>query len=206
MRGIILIISAFFFLSSCQNEKDSMIRSAIENQLQTYPQSTLKDIYKNFFQDRFGPGHLINDASSARNYLQSEMDSYSDVSGEMAEPAGWQKNFYRVNLGAVKNGLISSDALLDALIRSANEAEAIPIEQWKKEWSQIESIVKSMNLSLPDYDKDSDEIKKRLDEGIYVGHHSDTYRELYSPHYRIISRKIFEEEILPLIEDKMGKL
>ena len=47
-------------------------------QMTDYPESTLKDIYKNFFQDAFGPGHLMSDAEDAEKrmeaYLRSECE------------------------------------------------------------------------------------------------------------------------------------
>jgi hypothetical protein len=159
----------------------------------------LKDIYKSFFQDRYGPGHIINDTTAVNRYLLNELNSYSEITGVITEPTGWQHNFYRVNLSVIKDSLVPREVLLDAFIRSANEIEPIPVQEWKKEWVQIEKIVKSMELSLPDYDKDSAEIEERLKEGNYVGHHSDAYNNAYKPHYRIISKKIFEKEILPRV-------
>ncbi|WP_368348708.1 hypothetical protein [Parabacteroides merdae] len=56
-----------------------------------------------------------------------------------------------------------------------------------------------MELSLPDYDADCKEIEDRLDRGEYVEHHSKVFEESYSPHYRIISRQIFEKKLRPLL-------
>lgn len=187
-------------LAAGNDDFEKQVREAVRNQMKKYPESTLKDIYKNFFQDRFGPGHLIQDTAAAGRYLRREMDAYQEITGETAEPAGWQHNFYRVNLSAVKNGLIPAKLLLDALIRSANEAEKVSMDEWEKEWSRIEAVIRSMDLSLPDYEADLEEINKKLQEGIYVGHHSKAYNEAYAPHYRIISRKIYEEELLPLLK------
>ena len=71
------------------------------------------------------------------------------------------------------------------------------MSDWQKEWQRIESIIRSMELSLPDYDADCKEIEDRLDRGEYVEHHSKVFEESYSPHYRIISRQIFEKELRP---------
>ena len=57
-----------------------------------------------------------------------------------------------------------------------------------------------MELTLPDYESDRKEIDDRLDRGEYVGHHSKIFEDNYSPHYRIISKAIFEEELQPLIQ------
>lgn len=196
----ITIMLLLFFLSCSNNSNfETGVRTTITEQMKKYPKSTLKDIYKNFFQDRFGPGHLIEDVELAHHYLHHELPYCSAEFSEAAEPTGWQHNFYRVNLAVVKDDLISCDALLDALVRSSNNVKPVSIDDWRKEWSEIEAIVKSMDLSLPDYEEDEKEIKAKLLEGKYVGHHSEAYVEAYDPHYRIISKKIYEKEILPLL-------
>ena len=76
-----------------------------------------------------------------------------------------------------------------------NSVRPITVADWQKEWQRIESIIRSMELSLPDYDADCKEIEDRLDRGEYVEHHSKVFEESYSPHYRIISRQIFEKKL-----------
>ena len=178
------------------------VRKAVTRQMQTYPKSTLKDLYKNFFQDKFGPGHLIDDTVSAGKYLRYELDSYSDISGEIAEPTGWEGNFLRVNLSVIKTGIIPYDTFFDAFIRSIHNIRPVPVADWTKEWKEIENVISSMNLPLPDYEKDKKEINDRLEQGIYVGHHSKIFEETYTPHYRIISKSIFKEELEPLLNKK----
>lgn len=199
-------LAIMFLLSflSCSNNAgfNRGVRNAVKEQMKKYPDSTLKDIYKNFFQDRFGPGHMIEDTELEHHYLHHELAYCPAAFTEAAEPTGWQHNFYRVNLGIVKNEIISCEVLLDALVRSANDMKTLSMEDWQKEWSEIEAIVNSMNLLLPDYEEDKKEIDVKLKEGKYAGHHSDAYNKAYDPHYRIISKKIYEEEILPLLENK----
>ncbi|MDR2980191.1 MAG: hypothetical protein LBV02_07120 [Bacteroidales bacterium] len=194
MKKYIPLFIALTFLSCSPKNGDfeRKVREAVAYQMETYPKSTLKDLYKNFFQDRFGPGHLINDTAAARNYLLRELDSFTVSSGPLLEPIGWEHNFYRVNLSAVKEGVITPDSLLNALIQSANELEPISVEEWRSEWTQIETIIRSMNLSLPHYDTDLEEITKRLAEGNYVGHHSREFNEAYSPHYRIVRSSMIQ--------------
>ena len=87
-----------------------------------------------------------------------------------------------------------------AFVRSVNGINPITIEEWKKEWSEIERVISSMRLDLPNYEIELKEIEERLERGEYVGHHSQIFEECYSPHYRIISRDIFEQELLPLFK------
>ena len=85
---------------------ETAVRAAVSRQMQTYPKSTLKDLYKNFFQDKFGPGHIIGDTAAAGIYLRRELASYTECSGDIAEPTGWEGNFLRVNLSVIKTGQI----------------------------------------------------------------------------------------------------
>lgn len=186
------------------NNFENTVRESVRHQMEKYPQSTLKDLYKHFFQDRYGPGHIINDTVAAGKYLLRELDSYTTITGEIAEPTGWQHNFYRVNLSVIKDKLIPYDVFLSAFVRSVSGIRPIPIEDWKQEWGEIEDIIKSMGLSLPDYEKDNEEIDAKLEKGNYVGHHSDIFNKAYSPHYRIVSSQIYEEELLPLLEKQKG--
>ena len=178
---------------------DTAVRAAVSRQMQTYPKSTLKDLYKNFFQDKFGPGHIIGDTADAGNYLRRELASYTECSGDIAEPTGWEGNFFRVNLSVIKIGQIPYATFFDAFVRSVNGIQPVTVAEWKKEWLQIEAIIRSIELALPGYEADRKEIEERLDRGEYVGHHSKVFEETYSPHYRIVSKDIFEKELKPLL-------
>jgi hypothetical protein len=248
------------------------VREAVSRQMKAYPKSTLADLYKNFFQDKFGPGHIIADTSSAGRYLRKELASYelasyelaeaetlsSDKTGQVrsekktvrktgtsskinaghgkselsgtsqksftgsevladnkglhnhvygpliegaaAEPTGWKGNFYRVNLSVIKKGQIPYAVFFDAFVRSVNGIRPITVAAWHEEWNRIEKIIRSMNLHQPDYETDRQAIEDRLNSGKYVGEHSDTFIKAYDPHYRIVSRDIFEKELKPYLE------
>lgn len=181
------------------NGFENEVCQAVEEHMKEYPQSTLRDLYKNFFQDVYGPGHLLNDTTAAKNYLLKELSSYSDIEGKIAEPTGYRHNFYRVNLSVIKNNLIPFDLFFDAFMQSAKDFKVVDIQEWKKEWLQIETVIRSMQLELPDYDKERNEIMDQLDEGKYVDHHSRLFNDNYRPHYRIISAEIYHNTIFPAI-------
>lgn len=175
------------------------VRAAVERQMKAYPVSTLKDLYKNFFQDKFGPGHIISDTTAAGKYLRQELSSYTEVEGAVAEPTGWEGHFLRVNLSVIKNGQIPYNTFFDAFIRSVQGIQPVSVADWQKEWTEIESVIRSMNLALPGYEINRKEIEDRLNRGEYVGHHSKEFENAYSPHYRIISKPIFEKELQPML-------
>jgi len=201
----VIVISCIQCFSQEKNNFEKKVQLSVEQYLKIYPQSTLKDLYKNFFQDTYGPRHIVNDTLAAKNYLLNELNSYTEAVGIMAEPTGWQHNFHRVNLSVIKNNIIPFDTFFEAFIQSANNTKPININDWKKEWLGIETIIRSMQLSLPNYEQDYNEIKIRLEEGKYIGHHSELFREIYKPHYRIISTPIYKLKLLPLLKIHMEK-
>lgn len=198
VAGVILIAK------SCkENDSDEKkIVDSIERHMTHYPQSTLRDLYKNYFQDRFGPGHIISDRSAADRYLRYELESSTTFTGEDYEPTGYEGRFFRVNLGVIKDGRVDYAKYLDAFVRSVNGIKQPSIEEWRKEWQRIDSVIMSMNLALPNAEQDRATIDSLLNVGNVVMHHSELFNKHYAPHYRIIEREIFNNEILPLIDKK----
>lgn len=178
------------------------IRQSVERQMERYPHSTLRDLYKNYFQDRFGPGHIIADEKAADNYLRYELENAATMEGDDYEPTGYEERFMRVNLSVIADGRVPYNKYLSAFVRSVNGIEPITVEQWREEWKVIDEVINEMNLNLPDYEADRAEIWALLERGEYVMHHSKLFEQHYDPHYRIIEREIFQREILPLIEQK----
>ncbi len=199
MKIIIIFITILFLGFPAKADQNERIRLTVEKQLNTYPESTLQDLYKSFFQDYFGPGHMINDTTAAGAYLNKELASFEQSTGAYYEPTGYNGNFYRVNLSVIKEGLISRNVYFDAFIRSAKDIQPITIEDWKKEWTEIDSIIQTMNLPFLNYSQDRENIFRLLEEGKYAVHHSKPYSKAYDPHYRIMKRDIFLKEIYPYL-------
>lgn len=200
----IVLATLFLILTKttdcCPSSVDK-IKVAVERQLRDYPKSTLQDLYKSFFQDRFGPGHLVNDTASAGRYLRYELNNAESFHENYYEPTGCDTNYYRVNLSVLKKNKVTYQQFFDAFLRSVKNVNLDDISEWKDEWAIIESVIVSMDLNLENFDDDLEMIHSILEQGEYAVHHSEIYNSEYHPHYRIIEKKIFEEEILPLIRN-----
>jgi len=171
-------------------KQNSRIEKAIENELNYYPEARLRDIYKNFFQDAFGPGHLIPDTTHAGEYLDFEL---SQPIGDTVkwQAIGPENNYYRINLQLVKDGILPRAVLLEAMIESALLARNPAIEAWKKEWEDAIAVIQKLKLRLQDFESDKKAIEELLSKGEFVMHHSDHYNETYQRHYRIIHKTVF---------------
>ena len=166
------------------------VKASVSRQLETCPESRLQDLYKSFFQDRFGPGHIIRDRQSARDYIISELSEADTLMGPVLEPCGWECNYVRVNLSVIADGLMTADELTDALVASAKEVTEEDIERWKAEWKEIAAIIAKNYPDLSGLDDDRARIEEMLASGQYACHHSAAYNAAYHPHYRIIAKDI----------------
>ena len=180
---------------------EARVQAAVERMLADYPQSTLQDIYKSFFQDRFGPGHIVADTAQAAAYLRRELAVAGDTAMLLYEPTGDHGNYVRVALAVVSNGKVPLDKYLSCFLRSVSEVSSVEVEQWVAEWAGIKRVIDGMSLNLPNYAEEAAAIEEMLSTGHYAVHHSKRYNNHYAPHYRIMAKDIFEAEILPLITE-----
>ena len=206
-----LVFSIMLLMSASVSAQD--IALFVNRQMESYPQSRLLDIYKSCFQDFMGAEHLVSDRGRVKAYLDEELNTTTldELLPWYYEPCGIDGNYVRVSIRAVLEGIITEDLLLDAFIRSANNPRRPTIEAWHDRWHEIIGTIDEMrsahrdallakNFNLPNYEEDKQFIDSVLSMGKYAISHSPEYREAYHPHYRIVERAIFEQEILPQIQ------
>lgn len=157
----------------------------------TYPESTLQDIYKSFYQDHFGPGHLISDTAMVRDYLYSELSANDITSPVNFEPTGSEGRYVRVYLSAIADSLITAEALLNAFIQSANAVQP-PETEWITEWGNIVKIIRENKIKVNGFEEDVDKLTEAARQNQAI-HHSRAYNAAYHPHYRIVERQILDE-------------
>lgn len=178
------------------------IASALEYQVSHYPASQYRDIYKNFMQDFFGPGHILADTTAAGQYLRSELTGEGPFDGPVYEPTGYKGNFYRVNLSVINDSIVPYDTFFSTFVESVQGIVPPDGDDWMQTWKIIDGVIKDKNMHFVDEEKDRTELAKQFAEGNYVAHHSKRYNDSVHFHYRIISRPNFKNTILPLIEKK----
>ena len=199
MRNLLLILALVCSFSLFGQSIDTVaVHSAIERQLATYPESTLQDIYKSFYQEHFGPGHIISDTASARRFLMKELSEMGETQSPYFEPTGSQGDYVRVYLSAVADSLITAEQLLDAFVRSANSRQE-PAVSWMEKWEAIISIIQANKMEVQGFETDLPLLTEAARNHQAV-HHSRRYNEAYHPHYRIVERGIFEIELKPSLK------
>lgn len=198
-----LVFSIMLLMSASMSAQD--IVGFVKRQMESYPQSRLLDIYKSCFQDYMGAEHLVSDKDRVKAYLDEELNTTTldELMPWYYEPCGIDGNYVRVSIRAVLEGIMTEDLLLDAFIRSANNPLRPTIEAWRDRWHEIIGTIVEMHLNLPNYLEDKQFIDSVLSKDKYAISHSPEYREAYHPHYRIVERGIFEQEILPQLQKRI---
>jgi len=192
------LLGVVFSCNSCseieiKNNKKESIEKIVKQEITLHPKATLLDLYKNFFQGRYGPGHIIKNLDAAKNYLLEELQNATEFDSVLWQVVGYEDCYYRVNISLVRDGKISVDELITAFTESANFTEPPSLESWRNEWNSILIIIEQMNIVLPNFEQDKLQILENLEKEIVVGHHSAIYKENYHPHYRIVTKEHFEK-------------
>lgn len=177
------------------SEQEEKIIQFINLELKHYPEARLTDLYKNYFQDAFGPGHLIPDTTRAGAYLDREIKEAVWKDTLQWQALGIHNNYYRINLLLIRDNIIPRNILLQGMVESAPLARKPDINCWKAEWAEVLMVIKKNYPTLPYLLEDEKTIEALLNKGEVVMHHSQHYGNTYEPHYRIIHRTVFERWI-----------
>ena len=207
LAACLILLTACGNKSSKTNEADPLltlsvadsISEALDYQLIHYPSSQYRDVYKNFMQDFFGPGHILADTAASGQYLRRELAEEGPFEGPLYEKTGYKGNFYRVNLSLIKDSIVPYEVFFPAFVESVQGITPPSGEEWMNTWSLIDSIIIAKGLNFHDEASDRNELKKQFSEGNFIVHHSRRFNDSVHFHYRIISRDNFETIILPLI-------
>ena len=156
-----------------------------------YPESTLQDIYKNFYHDFFGPEHSITDTARVRENLYKELSENDIASPVHFEPTGSEGRYVRIYLSAVTDSVLTAEQLLTAFIQSANSVNNHPTD-WSTEWENIVNVIKDNKIRISGFDDDVERLTEAARQNEPV-HHSPAYKKAYHPHYRVVERKILED-------------
>ena len=150
------------------------------------------------------------------------------VANPYFEPAGANGEYVRVYLRCITEGHITEQQLLDAFLRSArprhsadasrhdtrlNRHDDLPnrhddasrhdnlshqgAEEWGRLW-QEEIVPAALDAGVCCPEEELSALESASRRNMAVRHSAD-YRNAYHPHYRIVARQIFDNEIMPLL-------
>lgn len=168
------------FLAKIKRIKEYLLYESL-----IHPEAQLLDYYKYFSQSAFGPGHIITDYQTAKENLMNEVQHTENFDQIMIQKCNYFKAFYRVNLKLIKENHIDFDVFFNAFIESASVIESLSEIEFIDEWNIVINVIK---MELPNLlnSNDIELINQMIEKKKYLCHHSDRFKELYHPHYRLI--------------------
>ncbi len=153
------------------------------DQLRSYPDMQIQDIYKFVFQGVMGSGHAIQSESIAFERFQAELSNLCQPDSPEEVVEFLSTKIIRVNLRPyVRNGGDTS-SLFKAFVRTGYTHGGS-----EKELGPVWEVIKPLQTKFNHDDMDIYFSLQRK-SGFPAVHHSGIYRELYTPSYRVISVK-----------------
>ena len=161
----------------------------LSEHLKRYPLMQPQDVVKLLYQSEFGPGHMVTDRDACLKWLKEEYDDLSTESGDLSVPGIQQtedigSGFARINLAALDTDALSLEELADWFIRSANCASG-DTGRFSEKLEQLKNSYWDLPFAFT-YEELTDFLEKYKAAGCPAVHHSELYRLLYRPAYRVV--------------------
>jgi len=148
------------------------------------------DVYKLLYQGIFGVGHILGEGAFERLEAEArglKMDEHPEE--PLVEPVSVDGSMVRVNLRPyIRLGLP-----LDELFSAMKETEPVnDAGEFIRTWNIFKELVREGRLR---FDLDEiNELNRGLDrEHIPPRHHSQAYRDAYTPSYRVVGRRLLKK-------------
>ncbi len=144
------------------------------------------DYYKLLYQGVFGVGHIMG--NGAWGWLTKEADGL-DMDDQPDEPlveaVSADGAMVRVNLRSYLRGGQTLESLFDAM--KATALVEGPTDEFMEAWAAFLELVGEGRIEIApsELEELEDELREK---GAIPHHHSEEYREAYSPAYRVVKQ------------------
>ena len=152
----------------------------VKRHLERYPLMLPRDVYKLFYQATMGPAHAVDSIRTAGERLKAEMELPDHGPDEpLIDPISPSGELARVHLRSWKRAGLSPEPLLAAFAGTP--------DRFTGSREALENLCDSL---LDGSDRFGSDPRGLLEEVRKTGypalHHSQRYRESYSPSYRVV--------------------
>lgn len=146
----------------------------------SHPEMEIEDAFKFIYQGAFGCEHMVSDAVAVSEYIATE---YMECASDSDCVEKLSDGYFRVPLSYLENGLTAKT--LGKLFYLSSKKEKGGRECLEKALSDTKELICEGLIKLPlkDFVKKAEEWKNK---GYPALHHSEKFRSVYKPHYRVI--------------------
>ena len=167
-------------------------KKLIYGQISKYPKLQPQDIVKAMYQSEFGCSHFIDDEEKGMNFLLKEIALNDGFSGDenfkenLVEEIG--ENFCRINIRKIKKYGLSPETLFK-LFKITSEIKTGDKDNFLSKLSLFENMCLSGDIDF-NFDEVRNFISNYKKSGCPAVHHSENFREIYKPAYRVVDKKL----------------
>lgn len=156
-----------------------------------YPAMEPADAVKLLYQSTFGGGHMIHDVNSSLMRLREEMEQVPyDETAPLTESIG--NGFVRVFLTAVPREKGAAELLNGLFVISSQLPGGTKVE-FAEKLATLRHLQKDEQLFQFRAEELDEYLRKYAEQGYPAVSHSVTYRERYSPAYRVVSEELLTQ-------------
>jgi uridine kinase len=167
-------------------------RECLLAHLASYPQLQTEDIFKFLHQSTLGCEHLVASAEAAAEYIRREAEGVlPDAPAAIERLDG---DFCRVPLAFLREGLSPETLSRLFFLSSSIEGEGSPALAERLGVARAMVAEGLLPVSLPEFDE---KLAAWRTLGYPAVHHSETFRTVYRPAYRVIATEL--ARLLPLL-------
>ncbi len=148
-----------------------------------YPELTIQDICKFIYQSAFGCEHMVSSFDTVMDYILKEKNSSLKNDNLIDALDG---DYSRVHLACLNKGL-SEETFAKLFIASSKKEENGSIELENK-INVFKDLVKKKELPFSIEETD-EKLLSWKEQGYPALHHSEHFRAIYNPSYRVVSNK-----------------
>jgi hypothetical protein len=157
-----------------------------------YPQMQMQDLYKLLHQAALGSEHAVHDEQAARDWLERELAEMGAGSDDpLLDPITVDGQILRVHLRPYLKAGKNPEILLQAFIQTANEWRGT-LDTLKEHAAAVLELAHSESFQFSSL-KFMDFFAKMESQDFPACHHSEIYKRLYRPAYRVVNRQYLEE-------------
>jgi hypothetical protein len=165
----------------------------LRQHLAWYPQMQLRDVYKLVYQAVLGSQHLVASVEEFSRYLELEYQNLTpDPHQQLFEPLRPDGSLFRINLRPYKSRQLGLSPLINPLLMTAKLVSGTRVEL-QSTWQAFSQLCQQGYLA--DFDLEAlRQLTVLLRQQDYPAmHHSETYRKLYQPAYRLVATSLIPD-------------
>ncbi|MBN1879467.1 hypothetical protein JW823_05095 [bacterium] len=163
-----------------------IVRQRLAEERELHPYARIQDYYKLLYQSAFGMEHLVQDWNQFSLFLNHEMSSADpDVSIPLIKDITIFHPVARINLAAAAASGITVDTITRMCVESMRSFKPLTPSVFTTLLADFLTIMINDPFSFTVEQVNT--FRSTISDNIFRAvHHSDIYRSLYSPHYRLV--------------------